>query len=331
METKRCSGIYGHHYCVENGPYDEPILPLHKFSSDVTTPDGKQRICKICRREWHQRTNLKYNPRKNAISAIAYHEAGSKEAFYDLPKEARQSIRDSATLEVFIKIDTGYHRTGLPPDSPEIEEITVFLKSTDKLSFSGFLTHAGNTYHAKGKEEILKIMSSAGKQLSGLKNRYIKDFPGIITSYGDTPSCSMADDCPGFDEIRPGNFAYYDVMQYHIGSCGLNEIAVAVACPVVSLHPGREEMVVYGGAIHLSKENIEAGDGFKFYGYVVNFTGNGWSNPLPGAYVSSLSQEHGIIKIPEKYLKNYKPGNLIGILPVHSCLTANLLKNQIII
>ena len=122
-------------------------------------------------------------------------------------------------VNVLIKIDTGYHRTGLPPHSPEIEEITVFLKSTDKLSFSGFLTHAGNTYHAKGKEEILKIMSSAGKQLSGLKNRYIKDFPGIITSYGDTPSCSMADDCTGFDEIRPGNFAYYDVMQYHIGSC----------------------------------------------------------------------------------------------------------------
>ena len=100
METKKCIGMYGHHFCVENGPYGEPIMPLHEFSRDATTPDGHQRICKFCQSEWHKRTGIKYNPKKNAISAIAYHEAGSREAFYDLPKEDRQSIRDSATLEV---------------------------------------------------------------------------------------------------------------------------------------------------------------------------------------------------------------------------------------
>ena len=73
----------------------------------------------------------------------------------------------------------------------------------------------------------------------------------------------MANDCSNFDEIRPGNFAYYDVMQYHIGSCNMDNIAVAVACPVVAVHPQKNELVIYGGAIHLSKEFIAADNNFK--------------------------------------------------------------------
>ncbi|MDZ7614896.1 MAG: hypothetical protein U5K51_15285 [Flavobacteriaceae bacterium] len=43
--------------------------------------------------------------------------------------------------------------------------------------------------------------------------------------------------------------------------------------------------------------------------------------------LKSLSQEHGIIKVPEHLIDNYKVGDLLYILPVHSCLTADLMKN----
>ena len=230
-------------------------------------------------------------------------------------------------VRFFIKIDTGYHRTGLPAGSPETDLIIQKINRSDKHSFAGFLTHAGHNYSAKGKQEILSNMAYAARQLQSLKTRY----PDSIISYGDTPSCSMAAQCEGFDEIRPGNFIYYDVMQYHIGSCALDDIAVAAACPVVAVHPERNELVIYGGAVHLSKETIEADHHFKLFGYVVRFTENGWTEPLPGAYVSSLSQEHGIIKMPADLIKNYRPGDLIGVLPVHSCLTANLLRKPLII
>jgi D-serine deaminase-like pyridoxal phosphate-dependent protein len=232
---------------------------------------------------------------------------------------------------IFIKIDTGYHRTGLEPDNPEIQKMIDFLESSQKIKFLGFLTHAGHTYHAKGKEEVIRIMDSAKTQLIILKKKHLSKFPNLIISYGDTPSCSMAEDCSDFDEIRPGNFVYYDVMQYHLGSCNLNDIAVIAACPVVAVHPQREELVIYGGAVHLSKEAIEADNGFKLYGYVVPITETGWGEPIPGAYVSSLSQEHGIIKMPKNQLQQFKPGGLIGILPIHSCLTANLLNEQTIL
>ncbi len=235
----------------------------------------------------------------------------------------------TGNVGIFIKIDVGYHRTGLAPSDPEIEKITKLLKSSSKMQFRGFLTHAGHTYHTKGREETLSILESAKQQLTKLKQKYIAGFPDIIISYGDTPSCSMAENCNGFDEIRPGNFVYYDVMQYHLGSCSLDDIAVAAACPVIAVHPEREEIVIYGGAVHLSKEAIEGDNGFKMFGYVVAPTPKGWSKPIAGAYVSGLSQEHGIVSMPVKELNRFKPGDLLGILPIHSCLTANLLRQQV--
>jgi len=230
---------------------------------------------------------------------------------------------------IFIEIDNGYHRSGLLPERiSEFDEIIHLAENSKMLDFKGFLTHAGNTYSAKGKEDILSIMNDASDKLSTLKEKYINHFPGIIISYGDTPSCSIADDLSTFDEIRPGNFVYYDVMQYHIGSCQLDDIAVAVACPVVSVYPDRSEIVIYGGAVHLSKEFIAADNDFKLFGYVVKLTEDGWSEPIPGAYVSSISQEHGIVKMPEAFILKFKPGYILGVLPIHSCLTADLLKDQ---
>jgi len=61
------------------------------------------------------------------------------------------------------------------------------------------------------------------------------------------------------------------------------------------------------------------------FGYAVKLKNYKWKQPINGVYVARLSQEHGIIKIPAAELEKFKPGDIIGILPVHSCLTANLL------
>ncbi len=237
------------------------------------------------------------------------------------------------SIGVFLKIDTGYHRTGLLPEqSGELESVLKVIETSGNLHFKGFLTHAGHSYSAKSTMEVLKIMTDAKDKLFALKQKYKSRFPDIITSYGDTPSCTMAADCKGFDEIRPGNFVYFDVMQYRLGSCSLNEIAVAVACPVVAVYNTNEEIVVYGGAVHVSKEFIEGNNNNKLYGYVVRLNESyHWSKPIAGAYVASLSQEHGLIKIPRKEMEIFSPGDVLGILPIHSCLTANLLKKQIFI
>ncbi len=52
---------------------------------------------------------------------------------------------------------------------------------------------------------------------------------------------------------------------------------------------------------------------------------NGWGPPVDGAYVGSLSQEHGVISAPRDLIERIEIGDLLGVLPVHSCLTANLM------
>ena len=235
------------------------------------------------------------------------------------------------SIGVIIKIDTGYNRTGLIENDPKIDSILEIISPNNKLTFKGFLTHAGNTYDAVGRIEILAILEESRSKLSNLKQKYISRFPNIIISYGDTPSCSICDNFDGFDEIRPGNFVYYDVMQYHIGSCSLSNIAVAVACPIVSTHKSRSEIVIYGGAVHFSKEYIAADNEFRLFGYIVRVNENGWGNPISGAYLKSISQEHGIIKVPDDIFNEFLPGDIIGILPIHSCLTADLLRKSSLI
>ncbi len=235
----------------------------------------------------------------------------------------------SFDVGIFVKIDTGYHRTGIDPQNLEdIEAIIYLIQSSGKLHFKGFLAHAGHTYQAQSANEVRDISSSSITQLNVLKKKFVHDFPHIIISYGDTPSCSILKNFSGANEIRPGNFVYYDVMQMRIGSGTFDQIAAAVACPVVAVHAERNELVIYGGAVHLSKEYILDKNGFKNYGLVSTLHENGWSEPIPFAYVSSLSQEHGIVRMPVSDISNFKPGNVIGILPVHSCLTANLLKED---
>ena len=232
-------------------------------------------------------------------------------------------IKNSKTeIGVFIKIDTGYNRTGINPDNTIlIDKLTKLLKQNSKLAFKGFLAHAGHTYNCKNNIEIENIYFDALNKMKALKNRYIADFKDIIISYGDTPSCSLIKELKHFDEYRPGNFVFYDLMQFYLNSCSFKEIAVALACPVVAKHSERNEIVIHGGAVHLSKEFITI-DNIKTFGQMVFFENNSWYKPNGMAYLKSLSQEHGVLKVDTDIFNQIHIGDAIGIIPVHSCLTA---------
>lgn len=245
--------------------------------------------------------------------------------------EAVDYLNQELKFEVgfFIKIDTGYGRTGVTFDIfRTIDNILKHAEKSNKLKFKGFLTHAGHTYQAADAKEVLDIHIDSMHKLSLLRNQYIEKYPDLIMSIGDTPSNSIADNFPEIDEIRPGNFIFYDLMQLHIGSCKFGQIAAVMACPVVAKHSGRKEIIVHGGAVHFSKDFITIDDQ-KIYGKLVWLNKKGWQDPEDPNYLIKLSQEHGTLKVSEEILSNIKIGDLVGIVPVHSCLTANLMKEYI--
>ncbi len=230
---------------------------------------------------------------------------------------------------LFIEIDTGYHRSGIVWNHTEqIDQMISLLKKSTVLQFKGFLSHTGETYSAGSKEEILQFHHSAVARMNSLKQRYASLFPAMVISLGDTPSFSLLDNVSDIDEMRPGNFVFYDLMQERLGACAYDNIAVSLACPVVARYPERSELVIYGGAIHFSKEFLRV-NGQKIYGLAVEHTSNGWRPLQPLAPLISLSQEHGIVHMDKTQQERIRRGDILCFFPIHSCLTANLMRGYV--
>ncbi|MEA1885671.1 MAG: alanine racemase [Bacteroidota bacterium] len=232
-------------------------------------------------------------------------------------------------LTVMIKIDTGYNRTGIRWDDTEgLRQSVKYLRSNNKIRIRGLMTHDGSTYGLNSRKKILEQYEKSVHRLNYCREN--SDMKDLEISIGDTPSASVVDNFNGIDELRPGNFIFYDLMQYINGSCHFNKIAIVLLCPVIDIRPPSGTVVVHGGAVHFSKDNIVV-NGKKVYGMLAELDKNGWHRPKDETYISSLSQEHGIIDCPSNGLiKKVMPGDLLTIIPVHSCLTADCMESYML-
>ena len=221
-------------------------------------------------------------------------------------------------FSLFIKVNVGYNRAGIDYDDDEISQIIEYASNSTKIKINGFLSHFGNTYLSKSGEEIESVFNSSLQKISYLSKKY-KDFE---ISIGDTPSSSLVKSYPKFiTEVRPGNFIFYDLDQFKIGSCKLDQVAIRLVCPVVSIYKKRNSLLLYGGSVHFSKDYIIENNK-KCYGYV--YSGDYWSLENKVGYIKSLSQEHGVVEIENS--KNLKIGDKLSVIPVHSCLTVDKMK-----
>lgn len=224
----------------------------------------------------------------------------------------------SQKLRVYIKIDTGYHRAG-------VRDMNFLRKMVEKIDLSkylileGLLEHSGHSYYAQNIEGIIDIHNKTSQQLLEMRNVLKRE--ELIISKGDTPTCSLVNDFSEIDEIRPGNFVFYDLFQQALGTCTQDQIAVCMACPVVSKNRSENELILYGGAIHFGKDHLLV-NGSKVFGKLVWLEENGWSEIINEGIVIDLSQEHGKLKVNANTFHKVNVGDLVGVLPVHSCLTA---------
>lgn len=227
-------------------------------------------------------------------------------------------------IKIWVKIDTGMRRAGIRwENTQEIEMLCKILRSAKNLKLMGLLTHAGQTYHAASPDEIRSLYIESNHRLCDLRDSLKRKLDlDLKVSVGDTPGCWLSDDLGEVDEIRPGNFLLFDAMMMDLGVCRPGDIALSVACPVVAKHKDRNEVVIYGGAIHLSKEFI-LHKGNPIYGYVVELDGAKWVFNNRDNFVITLSQEHGIVRLTNDVFDRVDIGGLLVIIPVHSCLAVD--------
>jgi D-serine deaminase-like pyridoxal phosphate-dependent protein len=87
--------------------------------------------------------------------------------------------------------------------------------------------------------------------------------------------------------------------------------------------------VIYGGAVHLSKDFILNQQNQKTFGYVALPGQSGWGKIETDTFVKDISQEHGVIKANPNLFRKLSIGDMVVVLPVHSCLTANLMEQYL--
>lgn len=234
------------------------------------------------------------------------------------------------SVDVMIKIDTGYNRSGIKwDDIDSIKETVKYLNSNAGLQLKGLFTHAGNTYNYSRHKDIINCYNESVERLN-----YCREQTGntnYIISVGDTPSATVIKDFKNIDEARPGNFVFYDLMQLQNNVCTFDNISIILVCPLIDIRRKENTLIIHGGAVHFSKEHIEINKK-KVFGKLVTLRGDRWIQAEDNVYITSLSQEHGIIDCSgSDILNDYKIGDLIGIIPVHSCLAANAIGEYMII
>jgi D-serine deaminase-like pyridoxal phosphate-dependent protein len=269
-----------------------------------------------------------YNPREHA-EAEALSRAISLTLTIPSPESARiLASKAKSRLNVMIKTDTGYNRSGTRWDNiNDINRIIEIINTNPLLTVKGLLTHAGDTYKASSPSQAMERYNLSVSRMKKVRDSLA--LPGLMISVGDTPSASFFSRYTDIDELRAGNFVFYDLMQLVIGSCSFNDIAAVMVCPVVDVRHRENSVVLYGGAVHLSKDYIII-DGNQVYGQIVRLTETGWISHEKPLYLSSLSQEHGIIKTENGGSSEFRTGDLVGVIPVHSCLAADLAGRYIL-
>ncbi|MFN2370315.1 MAG: alanine racemase [Candidatus Krumholzibacteriia bacterium] len=275
---------------------------------------------RFARDGWHDLTlAVLVNPRELPLLAeLAWRLAdrgGALGLVVDTPEAARavrHLVGDTAPL--WLKVDTGYGRSGVPwDDGPRLKAVA------EAAAFAGLLTHAGHSY-GRPRDELAPLFDTTVRRLAAARDATGRP---LQLSVGDTPTCTAAASFAGVDEVRPGNFVFFDLMQRAWGVCSGAQVAAAVACPVLAVDPGRGRLVLQGGAVHLSKESLATAAG-PVFGYLAAAADGDLGRILDEAPLVQLSQEHGIVQVPadrwEEVAGGLRPGDLVAVVPVHSCL-----------
>ena len=218
------------------------------------------------------------------------------------------------TFNVFLKVDCGYHRAGVDPADPDSARLAIAIAESPAVHFQGLLTHAGHSYHARDVEEIRRIAAEEATCLTRFRALLGEELGEVTRSVGSTPTLSVIDDFSGADEVRPGNYVFYDAFQATAGACTPADVAVSVLTTVVGSYPERQTAIVDAGALALSKDlGPDHLDPRFGYGIVCDTA----LHPIP-ARLTALSQEHGKLETTA----HLPVGTRLRIVPNHSCLTA---------
>ena len=200
-------------------------------------------------------------------------------------------------LKVLIECDTGGGRVGVqtPEDALHLARL---IDVAPGLSFGGLMTYPP-VGGAKATEEWLR----------GARDLIIANGLSCQTiTTGGTPDMWRDADRSVITEYRPGTYIYMDRYQVGQGAAGVDDCAATVLATVVS-RPLPTRAILDAGSKALTSDTL----GLPDHGELVE---------VPGARVTSLSEEHGKVELPAD--STLKVGERVRVRPDHVCPVINL-------
>jgi len=234
-------------------------------------------------------------------------------------KAIADAANDGDTFSVFIEVDSGAGRAGLPyPSLPGLLDIARILHAAPGVELAGVMTHAGHSYHQSTPDGIAQVAEQERQAIVGAAEKLrAAGIPCPIASAGSTPTATHSRNFTGITEMRPGVYCFNDLDQEFIGSCGAGDLALSVLASVIGHYPHRNQVLIDAGALALSKD-ISAQEFQPKVGY-----GTIADPPATSMSVVECSQEHGFVASDDPIpYGNLPVGSRVRVLPNHACITA---------
>lgn len=239
--------------------------------------------------------------------------------------DAAQAVAAArAALEVLIEVDVDGARAGLAPDAPELLAVGRLLHDGG-AQLAGVLTHCGRSYelHTPAALQAMAEQERARCVLAATRLREA-GLPCPVVSVGSTPTALSARALAGVTEMRPGVYAFFDLVIAGTGVCSIDDVALSVLATVIGHQKDKGWALTDAGWMALSRDRGTQSQRVDWgYGLVCDASGR----PLPGLQVQAASQEHGVIQQtdgapPEDITRRLPIGTRVRVLPNHACATA---------
>jgi D-serine deaminase-like pyridoxal phosphate-dependent protein len=217
---------------------------------------------------------------------------------------SRAAADRSVELDVFIDIDSGLGRCGVPADRPQLaQRLAGMVAALPGLRLRGVTSYRGLVFPGAGEadaagrdEGLLAVAAAAGLGLSEV-------------AVGSTPTGRAAAAVDGVTEVRAGTYVFNDLMQLEFGAAGPDDLALSILATVVSCN--REGRVT-----------VDAGSKtFSGDAVMADAAGRMIARSVDGQVViDGLTEEHGV----GRTARTVEVGERIAFVPAHVCTTVNL-------
>ena len=233
--------------------------------------------------------------------------------------------RAGRSVDVLVKVDVGFHRCGIDPDRADAADFVAKIAELPGLNFRGLLSHAGHGYGATTEVQVREIAQAEARTMTGLADAVrARGIEVAEISVGATPTVRYSVEQDGLTELRPGNYIYFDRTQVSLGAADWDDCALTVLARVVT-KPAPDRIIVDSGSKTLTNDLARGFAPAPGYGTVLRSTG-GVQAPDESLLVERLSEEHANVRVTSGE-HALEPGDLVRIVPNHSCVVSNLVDS----